>query len=86
MRSEERSQSNPSKPRKRRINYELYYYEQVGSRIYFRITRFFIIFITVTLILGLAAMGLYTHLAPGDSTKNVNKQPVSTEVRIRPVA
>lgn len=43
MKPDQQSPSHKSKPRKRRMNLELYYWEQVGNRFYFRYTPFALI-------------------------------------------
>jgi hypothetical protein len=73
MQPDEFSNLKENKPQKRGINLELFYYEQVGSRYYFRFTRFalaLIIGLTIgSIIMMLGFFFLSDH--PG-SSENVN--------------
>jgi hypothetical protein len=55
MQSDKQPIANNSKPR-RRFSWELFYYEQVGSRFYLRITPFAIILMLVTALIGITIM------------------------------
>jgi hypothetical protein len=52
-----------SKPPKRRRNYDFYYYEQVGSRIYFRMTWFGAIFFMLSMLIPPVCLVLYTYFS-----------------------
>lgn len=49
---------------RRRINWELYYYERVGNRLYFRITPFAIILMVVAAICGITILIIDTRKNP----------------------
>jgi hypothetical protein len=74
MRSEDEIPPRDSKPAKRRRNYDFYYYEQVGSRIYFRMTWFGAIFFMLSMLIPLIFMVLYYYFS-NEPTGNMNAPP-----------
>jgi hypothetical protein len=52
MQSDEQSSQNESEPLRRRFNWELYYYERIGTQYHLRITPFAIILMVVTLVIS----------------------------------
>lgn len=58
MQPDELGNLKENKPQKRGINLELFYYEQVGTRYYFRFTRF-----ALSLIIGLTVVSIIMMLA-----------------------
>jgi hypothetical protein len=77
MRTDDEIPPNTSKPRKRRRSYDFYYYEQVGSRIYFRMTWFGAIFFMLSLLVPLVFMVLYTYFSDkSESNMNVARPAV----------
>jgi hypothetical protein len=60
MRPDEHITSKEGKPRKRRMSLEIYYWEQVGNRFYFRYTPFAII-LTIAAVLVMLAMVLISN-------------------------
>jgi hypothetical protein len=75
MRTDDEIPPKTSKPRKRRRNYDFYYYEQVGSRIYFRVTWFGAILLMVMVVLTLAFFAVYapfTDEPPSNTSSNKN--------------
>jgi hypothetical protein len=93
MRTDDQPPPKTSKPTKRRRNYDFYYYEQVGSRIYFRVTWFGAISLMVLVVLTLAFFALYaqfTDAPPSNAPSNKNVTPPSMQATpgrlMRPVA
>jgi hypothetical protein len=80
MQSDDQIPPNTSKPAKRRRNYDFYYYEQVGSRIYFRMTWFGAIFFMLSLLIPLVFMVLY-HLFSQETPSHINSPPPSPSVQ-----
>jgi hypothetical protein len=77
MRPDDEIPPNTSKPSKRRRNYDFYYYEQVGSRIYFRMTWFGAIFFMLSMLIPLVFLVLYTYFSDKpESNMNVSRPAV----------
>jgi len=74
MRPEDKISSNEKKPRKRRMNLELYYWEQVGNRSYFRYTPFALI---LTIAAGLFVIAMLFIFVIFDS-----KEPQKPDIKI----
>lgn len=70
---------NEVKSSRRRINWELYYYERVGDRLYFRITPFAIILMLVAALAGVTIIIIDLRKNPPRETNiNVTVPPTTS--------
>jgi hypothetical protein len=76
MKPDETSAENTPSPRHH--PFELYYYEQVGSRFYFRITPFAIILVVVALLIILAIRYMDERAHPTGKINLQTSEPIET--------
>lgn len=76
MQIDKETTSKESKPRKRRMNWDLYYYEQQGNRIYKRYTPFALILTIIFCVIALIIFIIFIILNPREKPDiNINVSP-----------
>ena len=78
MKPDEQATGNKGRARKRKIDLELYYYERVGDRYYFRITTFGLILVIGATILSLGIILFMNLIEPSPREFNTNITVPST--------
>jgi hypothetical protein len=76
MQSDEQLKHKDKKPSRPRVNWEFYYFEQVGSRYYLRFTPFGLVFMILGLLISLAVIVLSDKWSgKQDANANITGSP-----------